>query len=245
MKRFIGVMFLLILFFINAFFLGTMMGNTNVIYVYADDPLVYGDLEAASFASILVPAVDESDNGVVTLLSVQAINGAGTGKILVNIDRIFFWGDTQDSIRTAHYVAENVRGLDLSNIDLVYTITANASVIEGPSAGAALAAATITAVENRTINKTVMITGAISSDGSITQVGGVLAKANASKQQGAELFLVPPGQSTEKQERLDCNWVGWVEYCDVRYETINVSQEAGIEVKEVKNINEALNYLLL
>ena len=149
MRRFIVVMMLLLLFFINAFYLGTLLGTTSTVYVYAGDPLIYGNVSGANVASIFVPAVDEDEQGVVTVLTVQAIDGTGTGKILVNIDRILFWGDTQDSIRTARDVAQNVRELNLSQTDLVYTITANASIIEGPSAGAALTAATIAAVEKK------------------------------------------------------------------------------------------------
>jgi len=244
MKRFAVIMILLLIFFTNSFYLGMLMGNSDTVYLYAGDPIIYGDINESSFSSIYVPAVDENDHGVVTLLTVQAIDGDGSGKILVNIDRILFWGDTQDSIRTAHSVAQNIRGIDLSHIDLVYTIIANASVIEGPSAGAAITVATIAAAEDRQLNNSVMITGTIKMDGSIGQVGGILAKANASRDQGAELLLVPPGQSYEQITTLKCQWVGWVEQCNIVYETVDVAKQSGIEVIEVKNINEALNYLL-
>ena len=90
-----------------------------------------------------------------------------------------------------------------------------------------------------------MITGSIELDGSIGQVGGITAKAIVSKQRGATLFLVPPGQTYEQIEELVCEWIGWVEYCDITYRTVNVAEEAKISIVEVKNINEALNYLLV
>lgn len=246
MKRLIIIALLLAVFFINSFYLGMIIGTgAEPIYVYSGDPFIYGDLNRSSFASIYVPAVNENDEGVVTLLTVQAISELGSGKILVNIDRILFWGDTQDSIRTARNVAQYTRNLNLSNVDLVYTITANASVIEGPSAGAAISIATIFAVENRELNDSIMITGTIEHDGRIGQVGGILAKANASREQGAQLLLVPLGQSVERIENLDCEWIGWIEDCRVVYETVNVAQQSGIEIIEVSNINEALSYFLL
>jgi uncharacterized protein len=245
MKRLVIIGLLLAVFFINSFYLGMIIGtDAEPIYIYSGDPFIYGDMNRSSFASIHVPAVDENEQGVVTLLTVQAINEMGSGKILVNIDRIFFWGDTQDSIRTARNVAQETRNLDLSNVDLVYTITANASVIEGPSAGAAIAIATVFAVEDREVNSSIMITGTIENDGSIRQVGGILAKANASRDQGAQVLLVPPGQTIERIENLDCEWIGWIEDCKIVYETVNVAQQSGIRVIEVNNINEALNYFL-
>ncbi len=242
MKRLAVVTILLILFFVNSFYLGMLFGTESNVYFYSTDPVVYGNLSEFSLASIPIPAVDENDQGVTTTLTVQAIEG--TGKILVNIDRIFFWGDTQDSIRTAYTVAENVLGQNLSTLDLVYTVTANASVIEGPSAGAAITIATIAAVENRSINTDVTITGKIEQDGEITQVGGILAKAQACKELGISTFLVPPGQTQEVVDDLKCEWYGLVEHCSVVYKTIDVAEETGLNIIEVNNINEALNYFI-
>lgn len=200
-----------------------------------------------SKVEIKIPAVDNQGRGVVTKLKVQAI--PGEGRVLINIDQLLFWVDTQHSIRVAKTVAQNFTKIDLSNIDLVYTIETNASIIEGPSAGAAIAIGTIAALENKTINQSVMITGIIEPDGSIRQVGGVLAKAKASKDIGAKLFLVPKDQGVQivYVPEEECSEIGPITYCTVTYKEkrVDISEKAGIKVKEVSNIYEALKYFLI
>jgi uncharacterized protein len=200
-----------------------------------------------TYAKVVVPAVDQDGNGVSTILEVQVV--PGSGKALVNIDKLLFWVDTQNSMRTARSVAENVMGINLSSTDIVYTITANASVVEGPSAGAALTVATIAALQGKDTNQDVMMTGTINHDGSIGPIGGVLEKAKAAKSIGADIFLVPAGQSIEikYEQQRHCEQIGFADYCTI--ETIplktDVSSEAGITIEEVGNINDALNYFLL
>lgn len=196
--------------------------------------------------TINIPAVDNQGNGVVAVLKVQAI--PGEDRTLVNINQLLFWVDTQFSIRVAKEVAENITGLDLSQVDLIYTIETNASVIEGQSAGAALTIATIAALQNKTINPNVIITGTINPDGTIGPVGGILPKAQASKNAGATLFLVPKGQGTQINYRpiQKCEKFGPITYCTTEYkpEKIDISRDVGIEVKEVSDIQEALTYFV-
>jgi uncharacterized protein len=197
-------------------------------------------------STIRMPAIDNDGNGVVTFLKVEAVSGEG--RPLVNINQLLFWTDTQYSIQTAKAVAENHTGMNLSSIDIIYTIGTDASIIEGPSAGAALTVATVAAIENMTIDPKVMITGTINADGSIGQVGGILEKAKAAKDVGATLFLVPPGQSmqTDYSKVRRCEKIGPVNYCTTEYipSSVNVTRESGIDVKEVTNIGDALSYFL-
>src|SRR3972149_7032809 len=138
---------------------------------------------SSSEVSLNVPAVDNDGKGVVTTLKVDA--KPGNGKVLVDVNQLLFWTDTQYSIQTAKNVAHQITGVDLSKVDLTYSIETTAPVIEGPSAGAALTIATIAALENKPLNKSVMITGTINADGTIGDVGAVSAKANAAKDAGA------------------------------------------------------------
>lgn len=195
---------------------------------------------------INLPAVDSQGNGVVAKLKVQAISGEG--RVLTNIDNILFWVDTQYSIRVAETVAKNITGADLSKVDLIYTIEADASVIEGGSAGAALTIATIAVLKNKTLPSDVMITGTINPDGTIGPVGGIFAKAKASKDVGAKLFLVPEGQGSQINyipERT-CEQIGPVTFCTTKYkpQKLDISKDIGIEVKEVSNISDALKYFI-
>ncbi len=117
-------------------------------FAFEPEQILY--VNDSSITTIRVPAVDKNGNGVIATLSVDA--KPGIGRTLVDINQILFWADTQDSIRTAKTVAQNVTGIDLSKYDIIYSIQANASVIEGPSAGAAMAIATILELENRTFD---------------------------------------------------------------------------------------------
>jgi uncharacterized protein len=197
-----------------------------------------------SAATVVVPAVDEEGNGVSTFLDVQII--PGTRRALVDIDRLLFFTDTQNSIRVSRSVSENLTGIDLSFYDIIYSIRANASVIEGPSAGASMTIATIGALTGRDIKTDVMMTGTINHDGTIGPVGEILAKAIAAKEIGAKTFLVPLGQSKQVvyESRDSCQDTGIGRVCNVERfpRTIDVGDEAGIEVVEVGNIREAMEY---
>jgi uncharacterized protein len=242
---------LLVIVFIIAFLLGGLFSGETVYVEKTETKPVYLpqiSAEGDAFTStILVPAVDENNHGVITTIQVQAREGSG--QILTNIDKILFWVDTQNSIITARNVAANVTGIDPSNYDLTYTITANASVIEGPSAGAALTIATISALENIQLNPGVMITGTIEASGRVGPVGKVLEKANAASDYGADLFIIPEGYElkTFGYERVkECQTAGGIESCQVKYvkKEMNGGDGIGITIKEVNNINEALEYFL-
>lgn len=189
-------------------------------------------------------AIDENGNGVVTKLIVEVKNG--TGKVLVNIENLLFWIDTQNSIRTAKNFAEKITKINTSNLDLIYTIEVNASIIGGPSAGSAIAIATIFALTQKEFKKDVVITGTIDEEGNIGKVGAIKEKCLAAKKFGAKICLVPKGQAKEYEliPRKECSRIGNFEFCRITYETkeIDVSKEIGINVIEVSNINEALKY---
>ncbi len=197
-----------------------------------------------SFATLKIPAVDDQGKGVVTNLDVEIL--PGSGRILTNIDKLLFWVDTQTSIRTAKGVAEEYTHIDLSRYDIIYSVRANATVIEGGSAGAALAVATIAAIENTPLKQDVIMTGTINADGTIGSVGEVLAKAKAAKDVGATTFLTPPNQGTEKtyEKKKTCEKIGSTELCTVETipKIVSIGDEVGIPIIEVKDVEEALGY---
>lgn len=214
--------------------------NTQEIVNTTQSPIT------SSTVTINLPAVDEQGNGVVARLKVQTLSGEG--RILTNINQLFFWVDTQYSIRTAEEVARNLTGKDLSKTDLIYTIETNASIIEGQSAGAGLTIATIAAIENKQLNPNVMITGTINPDGTIGPVGSILAKAKASKDVGTKLFLVPLGQGVQTNylPEQHCEQSAQFTFCTTEYKSqkVNISKDAGIEIREVSTINDAIKYLI-
>jgi uncharacterized protein len=88
--------------------------------------------------------------------------------------------------------------------------------LDGPSAGAAITLTIIAGVLNKTPDSKFLITGTIESDGSVGQVGSVKEKATAAAASGAKVFLVPVGQKVD----------------------------SGIEVAEVRKIQEVVNLVL-
>jgi uncharacterized protein len=177
-------------------------------------------------------------------LTVEAI--PGDGKVLTNIEKLLFWVDTQFSIQTSKDVAKNITNVDTDAYDLIYNIKTDATLVGGPSAGAALTIATIAALENKTLKNDIIITGTVDSDGSIGQVGGVLEKAQAASDVGIKVFLVPPGQGEQvylKPNETCIRRSGFI-FCETTYEqvTINIGEDVGISVIEVENISEALEY---
>ncbi|MBI1972373.1 MAG: hypothetical protein HYS53_03675 [Candidatus Aenigmarchaeota archaeon] len=198
--------------------------------------------DKAGYATMLIPAVDEEGGGVITNLTVQVKPGAG--RSLVDINELFFWVDTQNSIRTAKDVAEKFTGANLQDYDIVYSIVTNASAVEGPSAGAAIAVATIAAIENKKLRDGIMITGTINPDGSIGKVGDVLQKAGAAKSSGAKVFLVPVGQSFQTTTGYEktCKSYLLSKVCSSRWaaRNIDIESSAGIEVVEVTGIKDAI-----
>jgi len=219
----------------------TSVANESIGFNFTIPENVTGNV-----VSIEVPAVDNEGRGVTVNLTLEVI--PGKGRALTNINQILFWVDTQHSIRTALKVASNVTGINVSKYDFIYSISTNASVIEGTSAGAALTVLTIAALLNKTINPNVTITGTINHDGTIGPVGQVLEKGKAASRAGKKIFLVPLGQgSTVKYvEKKHCEKYGFVTFCTTELipKKVSISKEVGIRVVEVGNIHEALNYLL-
>ncbi|HLE07765.1 MAG TPA: S16 family serine protease [archaeon] len=198
-------------------------------------------------SKINLAAVDNKGNGVVTPLTAEV--KPGDGKILINIDKLNYWTDTQQSMQTARAVAERITGANAKKMDLIYSIkTDNATLVGGPSAGAALTIATISALQNKTLNPNIMITGTIEEDGSVGKVGGIIEKAVAAKAVGAKLFLVPKGEGTQVYTKPEekCSRLGGFLFCETTYQRIEVSvgESVGIEVKEVANVEEAMKYFL-
>lgn len=198
-------------------------------------------------AEINLVAVDEEGNGVITPLYVGV--EPGDGKVLTNIEKLLFWIDTQFSIQTARDIAENITQIDTHNLDITYSLSTNATLIGGPSAGAALTVATVAALQNKEIRHDVMMTGTVQADGSIGQVAGILQKATAAKELGASMFLVPEGQSTQillKPNETCVRRFGFI-FCETTYEkeVLNIGETVGISVIEVSTVEDAMKYLII
>ena len=231
------ITFAVIVVFISGFAAGTYFDQR------AQEQLRHPDIGGEIVANMLLPAVDSEGNGVVGTLSTTV--KPGTGKILVDASRVLNYLDIQLSARVAATAASNYAKVNLSNLDIIYTIKVNASIIEGPSAGASMALSVLLALENMTADD-IAITGTINADGSIGKVGSILEKGRVAKDNGAKMYMVPAGQSTIEStvRNTTCSRAGAMDVCKVNYisETINIGQYLGMEVHEVRNLHEAYQH---
>ncbi len=192
--------------------------------------------------------VGTTQDGEGTISSAWVRAEPGVGKILVDIENLFFWVDIQHSIRTASSFSKEYLEIERGEHDLTYSMDLDVSIIGGPSAGAPLTVATMAALKNSSIREDVVMTGTVEPDGRIGRVRGIIPKAKAVEGEGFNKFLVPEGQAVQitytKQET--CRDIRGFEICRTEYieEELNVEDEVDIEVVEVAYIEDALEYFL-
>jgi predicted ATP-dependent protease len=177
---------------------------------------------------------------------------AGEGRILINTEpRMGI--DLQTSVRTAALVAENIttRQMDLTDIILTVKGEEEADIVDGPSAGAAITVALIAAIENKTLNPSIYITGTINPDGTVGVVGGVAQKALAAADSGASKFLVPQGLTTinvpeyEKSEPIPGFTVIIERTRSLNLEDFLTERGYQIEVVEIQYVTEAYQMMVI
>lgn len=135
-----------------------------------------------------------------TVLEIEAVafraSSAGKGTIRFNQTA---GSMTQDSVFNAASVVRRVTGEDLTNWD-VHVNVVGGGRIDGPSAGAAVVLAIISALWNRPVRQNVAITGEISIQGRVKAVGGVHEKVHGAVQAGITEVVVPKDNAMEAPE---------------------------------------------
>lgn len=150
--------------------------------------------------------------------------------------------DTQISTRFAKEIACDFLDTDCSKYDFFYTITADSSIIGGPSAGSAISILTISLIKDVPLNDEVAITGTINSGGVIGPVGGIEAKIDAAERVGMKKVLIPIGEYFDTNQTVHNESIG-NEINQSLNEIINLSsagKEFKIEIKEIATLDEAL-----
>jgi uncharacterized protein len=154
--------------------------------------------------------------------------------------------DMQASARLAAQVAGKVLGVNMDKYDVFIQIKADSPIIGGPSAGGTMTVGIIAALEGWKLNPKVMMTGMINPDGTIGPVGGILEKASAAHQAGAELFLIPEGQRIQYVQKTNRTEIGGVVEIHSTTEKVDVAEYAkerwGLKVIEIKDIYDAVYY---
>ena len=185
---------------------------------------------ALNNGEISIYAVTTEGKGLVATLHLQI--DPGTGKIWSAVTPLV-GTTTQNAERTAIKVAKNYfSGTD--NYDYKFSINSTASIVEGPSAGAAMTLLAVTMLKDKAIPKGISMTGTINEDGSVGPVGGVFEKAKEASSTGVKLFMIPKGEAVQTV-RLE----GGVK-------SVNILDYApknwGLKVVEVQTIDDALVY---
>ncbi len=158
--------------------------------------------------------------------------------------------DTQLSTRFAQQIACDFLEQECLDMDFFYTIRSDATIIGGPSAGAALTTLTVALLDDLTINESVAISGTISVGGLIGSVGSLVGKIDAAQAVGMTKVLIPKGTRYEpKQEPLynallfDSNASFYRTNNETDIEEIDLYEYGkfrGVEVKEVGTLQEAV-----
>ena len=188
-------------------------------------------LAASASFTIKAPAVDSSGNGVISLITVKVVNG--TGMVFTNIENSLVNTDTETSMKTAAQVGASFVGVNFKNYNYYFTVDANASEIDGPSAGLAFTLGIVQdfyTIENNSkkFRTDFTVTGTINPDGSVGAVGGVSDKIAAASGQ-VNIMLIPSGQSL-----LD----------GVDYAELGEGLSKPVQVVEVANVSQAVEFLL-
>ena len=172
----------------------------------------------------LLATSDPFEGGVTADLFLET--RPGTGKIFIESSPLTRL-DTQISTRFAKEVACNYLGRDCGELDFFYTIRANAVIIGGPSAGAAIAALTVAVLEGVELSEEVAITGTINSGNIIGQVGGISEKIEAASEAGLQKVLIPKGASSSFGRNISVD-------------VFDYGKELGVEVVEIFSLDEVM-----
>lgn len=140
--------------------------------------------------SIYLAAVTGEESGGVFQLEVET--RPGNGSIYTSVSpRTGF--ATQESEEAAADYAFSTTGVPRSGCDVLFRIKGKFgdNSVDGPSAGGAMALAARAALLNRTIRQDIVMTGTISPEGKVGEVGGIIEKGLGVSEAGGKYFLVP------------------------------------------------------
>lgn len=184
--------------------------------------LPYSKAAIVGTASLRAPAVVLSNNtGSLTNISLT-ITGKGTGNVVILGPQIVGATTTQSAQIGATYAAAYTNH-NFTQYNYTYDIEGAGENVSGPSAGAAMTMLAVSAFTGKPLRTDFTMTGTISANGSIGEIGGVYDKVGAAKNNGIKLVLVPKVQSTDPEDEL----------------YLLVQTNFGIPLVQVANISQA------
>lgn len=184
-----------------------------------------------------------------TVMNITADVRDGDGLVLVNTS-IPTGVDFQTSAKTAVSVVQRHTNADLSEKDVIFSISAknneDLQAVDGPSAGMAMAVLLVAEILDKEIPDTILITGTVRQDGSMGQVGGIFEKAEAAAKNGAEIFIVPEGLGTVYVQECQESREGPFLYRSCKSEPKSLSpimeEQYGMRVVEAADLKSVLSY---
>ncbi len=107
----------------------------------------------------------------------------------------------KDSVFNAASVLRKVAGIDVSHYD-VHVNVIGGGLIDGPSAGLAVVLAMLSAIQRRPVRQDVAVTGEVSIQGKIKQVGGIAEKIYGARQAAMRKVIIPEENQTDVPQDL-------------------------------------------
>lgn len=157
----------------------------------------------------------------------------GSGVVWSSVSGPLVGTATQSTEKIAVKVAKNYSP-DVDNFDYFFAIDSEASVVDGPSAGSAMALLVVSALQDKKIPTNVGLTGTITNTGEVGPVGGVFEKAKEASSVGIKLFLIPRGEAKQVVKFSDgVKNINLPEYA---------MKEWGMKVVETDTLDDVLHY---
>ncbi|MEM2726823.1 MAG: S16 family serine protease [Archaeoglobaceae archaeon] len=194
--------------------------------------------------TIRAVAVTSGDNPEGVVINITVSINPGNGRVFVSTTP-FTEIDMQGSAQLSALTACDLLGIDFTKFDFFYIIEADAPIVGGPSAGAVMTIATISALKNLSLNENVYMSGMIYPDGFIGPVGGLNYKLEAVSKNGGKIFLIPHGQRVVLVAENVVRKVGMINIVTTNYKEVDLREygkQLGVDVVEVATINDALKY---
>lgn len=200
-----------------AVLIGLCLGSVLATGWYTTRPaLELAENETYGRSTTIVGISKDGGQAKLATLTVELM--LGKGRLLISVPP-YENEDTQMSARNAKLAAERETGYDLSQVDIILSIEADAEVVTGPSAGTAMAVVLVAAIESRWVRQDVVVSATIGEYGRLGPVGDIKKKIDAAKEAGFSLFVVSIGQT-------------------------GVPGFPGIEVERARNLHEAVDLML-
>ncbi len=105
----------------------------------------------------------------------------------------------KDSVFNAASVLRQIASIDVSNFDLHVNVVGG-GLIDGPSAGLAVLMAMMSAIQRRPLRQDVAMTGEVSIQGKVRQVGGIPEKLYGARQAGMRKVIIPAENASDAGE---------------------------------------------